>query len=664
MGSLPKQIKKVIRLKIIVVLLLILTLNPMGSEFVTSINNQEFFTYHIRDILEHFMEDDRDFENFFIATGTYEQELDKGHEFFGIAQGRNLILVQMESVQNMMLNNFYFGQEITPVLNELIRSPGVIYFNNFYYQVGVGSTSDAEFATLNSMMGSMDSFTYQIYQNNYFRGLPWILREHGYGSYKFHGFHREFWNRAGMYQTLGFNRYFCSLDFENDNIYGIGGGNIVGVSDSAFFEQTADFMTQLTQPFHSFIMTLSCHHPFWLPEHLRGIEIRPEEAGIVGDYLNAVHYADKCIGEFLEHLRERDLYYNSMIVFYADHFGLSRADSRIEETVSRWLGRPYTFDMMLNVPLIFYIPGTDINATFENSGGQLDIMPTIAFLLGIETLDTIYLGQNLFTGNDSTVAIQVHMLKGSFIRGDIVFEISRDGIFRNSRAWNRRTGEELPICDEIERHSGRAGEIIELSEIYLQHDVLRLALEQGRSESEITELISGNQAELPEHFAAMYIESNDRQALADFFVSMRLDREKNVILMSDDIFTLLEKMEFEYSGRPQITRGIGTLDENMNRVFLDVRSRIVPALSSDDNYTKVGHLGYRRIMLAPRDEIVLSDELLEMLTTNNPAGIVLSRERWRTNMNLWQGSKIPVFIYDNNVADDVDVMPVTRQPWR
>ena len=662
MGSLPKPIRKVIKLEIFIVLILLLVLNPMGSNFVTSINNQEIFTYHIRDILEYFMEEKQNMDEFYLAAGTYEGQLGGG--LFGAAKGRNLIVVQMESMQNMLINKDYFGQEITPVLNELIRSPGTVYFNNFYYQIGTGNTSDAEFAANNAIMGSMDSYTYQLYQHNYFRGLPWILKERGYGSYVFHGYKKEFWNRENIYPALGFDKYYCSGYFINDNIEGIGGGNITGISDSAFFDQATDYMAELPQPFYSFLMTLSCHHPFKMPEFLRDIEIRPAEANIVGDYINAVHYSDKCIGEFMEHLKEKELYDNSIIVFYADHFGLSKADSRIDEVVSRWIGKPYTFDMMLNIPLIIHIPGADINATYENSGGQLDLMPTLAFLLGIERLDTLYLGQNLFTGNDSTVAIQVHMLKGSYIKGDHVLEISRDGIFENSRAWNRRTGEAIPLSGYVAGNSQRAREIIELSAFYLRHDVLRLALEQGRNMDEIREIISGRQTGLPDRMEARYIKAGDSGALERFFSAMRGDREKYTLLMSDDIFALLEELEFQYSGRPQITRGVGGLDEAMNKDFLDVRARIIPAVSAGDSYTKIEYLGYDKIMLAPGADILLGGELLELLETNSPAGIAVSRGSWRRTMNMWRDSSVPIYIYHTNAPIGSEETPVYRQPWK
>jgi hypothetical protein len=309
-------------------------------------------------------------------------------------------------------------------------------------------------------------------------------------------------------------------------------------------------------------------------------------------------------------------------------------------------------------------PGADVNAVYENSGGQLDLMPTLAYLLGAERLDTLYLGQNLFTGNDSTAAIQVHMLKGSYIKGDQVLEISRDGIFENSKAWNRRTGEAVPLSGYIVENSQKAREIIELSSFYLRHDVLRLALEQGRSMDEIRGIISGKQTALPDRMDARYIKAGDSGALERFFYAMRDDKEKYTLLMSDDIFALLEELEFQYSGRPQITRGVGYLNEAKNKEFLDVRGRIIPAVSASDNYTKIEYLGYGKIMLTPGADVLLGDEFAELLKTNKPSGIAGSREHWRLTMNMPQSGGVPIYVYDENIPIGSEVMPVYRQTWR
>ena len=658
MGSLPKPIKNVLKIDAAIVIAVFIALNSLGSPFFMSINNQEFFSYHTRDVFEYFTKEKQDAGEFYLATGTYESQT--GGELFGIAKGRNLIILQLESMQNLVVCRDYFGQEITPVLNGLIRSPGTVYFNNFYSQIGAGNTSDAEFAVNNSIMASTESYTYQLYQNNYFKGLPWILRERGYHAYVLHGYKKKFWNRESMYPALGFERFFSDDDFINDNIEGIGGGNIVGISDHAFYEQAVDFMEEFPRPFYSFLITLSTHHSFKLPDYLREIEIRPEEDNIVGDYINSAHYADKCIGEFIGLLKEKGIYDNSMFVIYGDHFGLSKADSRIDTTLPGWLGAPYRYDVMMNIPLIIHIPGADINAVYENSGGQIDLMPTIAYLLGLEDLDTLYFGQNLFTGEDSVVAVQMHMLKGSYIKGDQVFEISRDGVFANSRAWNRRTGEEMGIegCAE---NSEKARSIIETSLFYLNNDVLRLALERGMDIGEINELIAGNKAALPDMMEGTYIESDDMDSIDEFYSSMINDKEKYILLKSDDIDALLQKIEVEYSGKSKV-KGIGSTDKSVNAEFLNVRSRIVPAVSANDSFTKIEYLGYDKIMLDAGEDAVLCEQFIELIKAGKPSGIAVTKDNWRVNMNIWAGSQIPVYLYDKNVPIGSRIMQVYRKP--
>lgn len=400
MGSLPKEIKHVIKIAVIWIFVLVLVLNPFNSSFIMSLNNQEFFSYHIKDIIETLSAPKTtDSTEYHLATGTYESTKDGDH--FGIAKDKNLIVIQMESIQNMLIGRLYNGQEITPNLNRLIREQGTIYFDNIYQQIGSGNTSDAEFAINNSMLGSIESFTYQLYEDNYFHGLPWVLKDAGYQTAVFHGYDKTFWNREKIYPVLGFDTFINSDKLINDKIEGIGGGNIVGISDQAFFNQSIEYLEKMDKaanPFYSFLITLSCHHPFRLPDSLKGLDLLPQdEDNIIGNYLNAAHYADQSLGEFLELLKEKGLYDNSVVALYGDHFGLSNSDRGISERVTELLGYEYDYDVMLNIPLIIHIPGYEGNETVSTSGGQLDFMPTICYLLGLEELNTLYLGQNLLT---------------------------------------------------------------------------------------------------------------------------------------------------------------------------------------------------------------------------------------------------------------------------
>ena len=68
---------------------------------------------------------------------------DKEALLTGVAKGKNLIIIQMESFQKFLVDLKIDGKEITPNINKLAHESQ--YFPNFYQNVGQGNTSDAEF---------------------------------------------------------------------------------------------------------------------------------------------------------------------------------------------------------------------------------------------------------------------------------------------------------------------------------------------------------------------------------------------------------------------------------------------------------------------------------------------------------------------------------------
>ena len=617
--SLPREIKKAIQAAVIWIFLLFLVLNPFNSSFVMSLNSQEFLTYHVKDILENLPKDKvYDARNYFLATGTYETQ--KDGELFGIAKGKNLIVIQMESMQNMLIGRNYNGQEITPNLNRLIREQGSVYFDNFYQQIGSGNTSDAEFAINNSIMGSIESFTYQLYQGNYLRGLPWLLKEQGYGTAVLHGYDKTFWNRENMYPVEGFDTFISSDRLVSDHIEGIGGGNIVGISDHAFYEQATAYLKEMPEPFYSFLITLSSHNPFHLPEDLRGLSLLPQDQdNIVGNYLNAEHYADQCLGEFLELLKENGLYENSVIAIYGDHFGLTKSDEQIAKKVSDFLGFDYDYDIMLNIPLIIHIPGYDRNEVVSISGGQLDFMPTVCYLLGIEQLDTLYLGQNLLTADSGFVAGQTHMLKGSFIKDDLVFEISRDGVFENSRAYNRITRENVGI-EGLKDDYLRAKEIVELSDFYLRNDVLRLALVEGKN---MEQIIAGLSVTTDMPARLKLVDEPDGLGLDDLVARMRENGGELMAVSTDDILSGLQELEDGlggYAARPGLVRAVSA---GKKAALQDMKNRMIPVIRTMDDYTKIQYMGYDKILFMPDLSKYTTKQIVEFVEMNRPWAVAI-----------------------------------------
>ncbi len=468
-------------LTLFLIVALIVTNFPK-SDLLTSISNQEIYSFRTKDVLANTIGFGAK-ENILITNSYAEQQ---NGPIFGAAAGKNLIVIQLESFQNFVLGLEYNGQEVTPNLNKLINENSM-YFDHYYQQIGGGNTSDAEFATNNSMLGVLESYTYKIYQENHFKGLPKLLKDKGYQTAVFHAHEsRGFWNREAMYPKMGFDDFYGGIKNDTKNrpngAYEMTEWMGWGLTDTEFYKQTIPFMEKLQEPFYSFVISLSNHHPYEMLDHYDFIELKPEDQDtLAGNYLNSAAYTDYALGQFIEELKKDGIYENSIIAIYGDHSGLVN-NEETNEVMGRILGKKYDFDEVMHIPLIINMPeeAVDIRQTISTAGGQLDFLPTIAYLMGFEKLDTLYQGQNLITTDSGFVAEHTFMVKGSFFLDDIAYEMSRDGIFKNGRAWNINTGKPVSLEGLHDKYI-QSIKISDTSKYLLDNNVLEKIYVEGKT---------------------------------------------------------------------------------------------------------------------------------------------------------------------------------------
>ncbi|WP_025640563.1 LTA synthase family protein [Schnuerera ultunensis] len=437
-------------------LILIITLIILSKiSLFGPVTNQEIFTYHAKDIKKTIMKED--ITETVSLTGKDLDELKQRTKlvegkYTGLGKGKNLIVIQVESLQNFVINHYYEGQEVTPNLNGLIKEQGSLYFNNYYQLIGRGNTSDAEFVTHNSLYPSMEEPTYTQYVDNTFYGLPWILRDQGYTAWALHGYEKEFWNRDKAYVNQGFQRFISQDDYELVETIGF------GITDGEFFKQSMDYLKELDSiddnPFYAFMITLTSHNPFKMPEKYEYLDIKKEHKDtLLGNYLQSVQYLDKVLGEFIEELKKEGLYEESLLVIYGDHFAINSLNKEDQKLMTDYLGYTYDLDEMMKVPLIIHIPALETNETINRVGSMLDFMPTILNIMGYENEKGLMFGRDLINyEGQNFVAPQTYALKGSIITDEILLEMSRDGVFENSRVYNIKTRAALNPEDYIEEH--------------------------------------------------------------------------------------------------------------------------------------------------------------------------------------------------------------------
>ena len=126
------NIKKFKIFKLIINFIIIISFVIYGNKigFKLKYIRTENIIYHIRDFINvNFnFEKDVNFEEYFKSP-----EIEKD-ENYGIANKRDVIIIQVEALQNFVIDRKYNEKEITPFLNSLIKND-TFYFNNYYYQV-------------------------------------------------------------------------------------------------------------------------------------------------------------------------------------------------------------------------------------------------------------------------------------------------------------------------------------------------------------------------------------------------------------------------------------------------------------------------------------------------------------------------------------------------
>lgn len=471
-----KKIRKIAPTIVGIMLFAVLiSLNSKG--YLATVKAQELYTYHIVDITDTILGKNKVLKEENILRDEDIEELKsrarlKEGKHTGLGKGKNLIVLQIEGLQDFVIDLQYNGQEITPNLNKLVHDKSSLYYDNYHQLLGRGNTSDAEFVSNNSLHPSMEEPTYTQYEDNTFYGLPWLLRDNGYTAWVFHGYEKEFWNREKAYVNQGFQRFVSEEDYEFEEVLGF------GIRDEDFYTQTIEYLKELDNidenPFYAFIISLSSHTPFKMPEEYNVLDIKEEHRdNMIGDYFQSIHYADKALGEFIDNLKKEGLYEDTVIALYGDHFAISAAQEVEAPLMTELLGREYDFDEMMHIPLIIHIPRGEIGEIISTLGSQIDFYPTIANIMGYDNLKGLVFGRDLTNYQGYTyIAPQTYMLKGSFIDDDILFEISRDGIFEHSRAINRNTRETIDL-EEVREKSQRVIEEIDKSNYILKTDFLK-----------------------------------------------------------------------------------------------------------------------------------------------------------------------------------------------
>lgn len=377
-------------------------------------------------------------------------------ELFGIGKDKNLIVIQVEALQEFVINRSINGQEITPNLNKLIKSS--LYFDNYYTQTAGGGTSDAELLSNVSMYPAKDGSTYIRFPLNDYYSLAKRLSKEGYMTSALHAYRPGFWNRSVMYKTLGFDEFVSKNNYIQDEISGM------GLTDKSFFRQSIEYMEKYKEPYYSLLITLSSHYPFDNDKkYYSSFETGEYKNTFFGNYLEAIHYADEALGEFIGELEARGIMDRSVLALYGDHFAIPKDK---KEHLAKFLGLKemdeYNWVKQQKVPLIIHVPEGKYRGTRSIAGGGVDFMPTILNIMGVDSSNMPMLGRDLLNSSEGMAVLR----HGNFITDKYIYLTSYGA------AYEAESGNSYPV-EKLEKERKLAAKQLEYSDIITENNLVK-----------------------------------------------------------------------------------------------------------------------------------------------------------------------------------------------
>ena len=410
------------------------------------------------------------------------------NKYTGMFEGKNVIMMHLESMMTFFVDLKINGVEITPNLNKLTKEG--LYFSSFYPEISVGTSSDTEFTVNTSLLPVSSGTVFVSYYNREYVSLEKLLSDKGYYTFSMHGNKASMWNRNKMHPSLGYKDMYFEDKYNIDEVVGL------GLSDHSFYNQIMPILTDIENKNTNYmgtIITLSNHTPFNDLEHYPELDLTykttklNEETGVeeevvydylegtkLGNYIKSAHYADVALGEFFDSINNSDVMKNTVFVMYGDHdaklnrsefdryynynFETGEIKSSDDPTYINY--DYYQNELNRKTPLIIWSKNKKLRTEIKYPMGMIDVLPTISNMLGIKNV--FALGHDIFeTKNDNIVPFP----NGNYLTKKVYYNASKE--------------EYMPLTNEpidenyIKECKDYTENIIELSNDIIVYDLIK-----------------------------------------------------------------------------------------------------------------------------------------------------------------------------------------------
>ncbi len=317
-------------------------------------------------------------------TAVYDRKIENNNP---IGNNVNVVIVICESFSAYKSSMYGNGLNPTPYFNTLCNNG--VFFNRCFTPAfgtargvwatitGVPDVQDVKTASRNPAAVNQHSLMNDFagYEKNYFLGgsTTWA-------------------NIRGL-----LTNNITGLHIYEEDYFNAKKVDVWGISDKNLFLEANKILATQTKPFISIIQTADNHRPYTIPaEDANTFKKQTYPADTLTKYgfdsneqLNAFRYTDFCFATFMEAAKKEKYFANTLFVFVGDHGLRGNAGNLFPQSFSK------QGILAEHVPLLFYAPALLPAATISEPASQLDILPSVTYLIG-QTATNTALGNNLF----------------------------------------------------------------------------------------------------------------------------------------------------------------------------------------------------------------------------------------------------------------------------
>ncbi len=384
----------------------------------------------------------------------YEAKDDKKpNDYTGLFKGKNVIFLQLEGMDEWLLT-----KKNTPNLYKL-KNESVDFTNHFSIYTGGGSTFNSEFA-VNTGFTTPISYNENVYtfnKNTFNNTMAKLFKNQGYSVNAFHMNSSEFYSRGINYRSWGYDNYYGLKDIldskdKEDLSYEL---DRKLIENKTFYNK----MFKQNDKFVDYIISYTPHTPFTTEKEVGKLVAEMKYGKGKVPKLSEEQVADLMVGEtdymvglLIQALKDNNLYDNTVIVAYADHYLYTINDKSVldkyKETDNNLINR---------TP--FFIWSSDVKSQkIDKANMQMNILPTVLNLFGIDYNSNYYIGKDILSDDYEPLAF---FSDSSWYDGNAY--VSDAKVTNGAKIFE----------DEVEKKSKTVEELIKKNDLTLKYDFLK-----------------------------------------------------------------------------------------------------------------------------------------------------------------------------------------------